>query len=201
MKLLFFDLEFATSKGGKFKICEFGYVLTSEKFEILKKENIIINPNIPKSEWDFWALKHILTRTINDYNSQPKFDHYYNKLVDLISSADSIFGHTLVSDVKALNDELCRYDLPSINYSYYDTNLIYQLYTNSNESISLKNLLNALEIIGDKNEHNAESDAYNTMLCVKKLSHLYGSINQMLESCSISKDKTENYEIASKKRK
>ena len=48
MRVLFFDLEFAHSKNGG-KICEFGYVVTNEKLEILRKENMIINPNIERN--------------------------------------------------------------------------------------------------------------------------------------------------------
>ena len=67
MKYLFFDLEYATSKGGKIKICEFGYVLTNEKFEILNKSNFIIDPYINKSDWDWRVVKKILTRKVKEY--------------------------------------------------------------------------------------------------------------------------------------
>ena len=41
MRYLFFDIECAD---GNFKICEFGYVITDESFNILTKKNILINP-------------------------------------------------------------------------------------------------------------------------------------------------------------
>ena len=53
MKYLFFDLEYASQKGGTSKICEFGYVVTDENFNILEKDNLIINPNIYRYEWDY----------------------------------------------------------------------------------------------------------------------------------------------------
>ena len=34
MKYLFFDLEYAISEEGNFNICEFGYVLTNEKYQV-----------------------------------------------------------------------------------------------------------------------------------------------------------------------
>ena len=37
MKYLFFDCEFATSKGGNEKICEFGFVMVDENFNIIMK--------------------------------------------------------------------------------------------------------------------------------------------------------------------
>ena len=46
MEYLFFDLEFANQDNGKSKICEFGYVITDEYFEVLERYNFIINPNI-----------------------------------------------------------------------------------------------------------------------------------------------------------
>ena len=66
MKYLFLDLEMANSKNGG-KICEFGYVLTNEKFEILKEENLIINPNIERKSWDYYALNEILKKTAAYY--------------------------------------------------------------------------------------------------------------------------------------
>ena len=44
MKYLFFDLEFASSKGDREHICEFGFVVTNEQFDILDRGNFIINP-------------------------------------------------------------------------------------------------------------------------------------------------------------
>lgn len=69
MRILFFDLEYASCKNGC-KICEFGYVITNEKFEIIERNNLIINPYISNDEWDWWALKHILTRTKKEYENK-----------------------------------------------------------------------------------------------------------------------------------
>lgn len=44
MNYLFFDIECANCFEGKAKICEFGYVLINEQFEIIKKELFLINP-------------------------------------------------------------------------------------------------------------------------------------------------------------
>lgn len=41
MRYLFFDIECAD---GSKAICEFGYVLTDEKFNIIRKRNILIDP-------------------------------------------------------------------------------------------------------------------------------------------------------------
>lgn len=77
MKYLFFDLEYATSKGRNIKICEFGYVVTNERFEIIKKGNFIIDPYINRCDWDWRVVKKILTRKVKEYESMPRFDEYY----------------------------------------------------------------------------------------------------------------------------
>jgi len=108
MKYLFLDLEFATSKNGICKICEFGYVVTDEKFNVINRGNFIINPYISRSEWDYWAVKKSLKRKIMEYESKPGFDEYYDEISDLLSNTDYVFGHTILSDVKAVNQEIQR---------------------------------------------------------------------------------------------
>ena len=44
MKYLFFDIECSNCFGGKNKICEIGYVLTDENFNLILKEDIPISP-------------------------------------------------------------------------------------------------------------------------------------------------------------
>ena len=44
MKYLFFDIECSVVSKKAAKICAFGYCLTDEKFDILEKEDLLINP-------------------------------------------------------------------------------------------------------------------------------------------------------------
>lgn len=45
MNYVFFDIECACVYKDVAKICVFGYCICDEKFNILKKEDILINPN------------------------------------------------------------------------------------------------------------------------------------------------------------
>ena len=45
MKYVFFDIECANCFQGNGKICSFGYVVTDEKFKILEKKDIPMNPH------------------------------------------------------------------------------------------------------------------------------------------------------------
>ena len=73
MKYLFFDLEYATSKGGNIKICEFGFVITDENFKILDRDNFIIFPEYNDDEnsiqipFSIAIYKNKLMEAINQY--------------------------------------------------------------------------------------------------------------------------------------
>jgi len=198
MKYLFYDLENATQRGGKAKICEFGYVLTDEAFNVIERSNMIINPNIRGDEWDFMVVKKILTRPKKVYEKSPKFPEYIDQIKSLFEKADLVFGHTLAGDAKSLNDELLRYELPSIDYSFYDVKDIYKLISGADEVMSVSRMLVALDIAGEDNTHDAEADAYNTMLELKEIVKKYNlSMEELLVKCSCFKDKSEKHIVNS----
>lgn len=198
MRYLFFDLEYATSKGGVSKICEFGYVITNEKFEVISKNNLIINPNISKSEWDYRVVRKILTRRISEYEKNSIFSFYYDEIKKMILSCDYVIGHTLDSDASALNDECKRYGLKSIDFDFYDVKEFYKEYKNTSKSIGVANILKELEIEGETLQHDAFADAYNTMLEMKAmLEKLEMSLGELIELCPSAKDRTENFLIRS----
>lgn len=198
MNLLFFDLEYATSRGGKPKICEFGYVVTDEGFNIVKRGNFIINPSIEKSEWDWRVVRKILTRKVYEYEKQPDFYSFYNEINNLITSADIVLGHSLNGDAKALNYECKRYELDSLNFTFYDVKKFYKEYNNTTKDTSVTDILKSFNLVGEAKEHDAESDAFNTMLELKAmLESLNLSITELIELCPSAKDKNENYVVES----
>ena len=198
MKYLFFDLEYATSKGGNIKICEFGYVVTDENFRILDRDNLIINPNIMHEEWDWRVVRKILTRNVREYDDSPTFDEYYDDIVKLIKDADYVFGHSLNGDAKALNCDCQRYGLPSINFKFYDIKEFYKQYNATKKDTSVTNILNDLEIEGEAGEHDAEVDAINTMYEFKAmLQRLEMSAQELIDICPGVEDYNENYKVQS----
>lgn len=97
MKYLFFDCEFANCYDSKEKICEFGYVMVDENFKVLYKDNIIINPNIKPNEWDWYALRKILTRKREEYENKLFFPAYHKKIVALIQKQTSFLAIPLMA--------------------------------------------------------------------------------------------------------
>ena len=198
MKYLFFDLEYASSRGGIDRNCEFGYVVTDEKFNVIDRGNLIINPNLDRSEWDYRVVRKILTRPIKEYESNQTFPYHYNIIKNLISSADYILGHSVNGDAKAINDDCKRYDLPSIVYELYDIKLMYKEFSNTRKDTSVENILKALNIEEAGKSHDAEIDAYHTMLELKSmLDDLGVTLEEMLELCPNSKDETSNFVVKS----
>lgn len=198
MKYLFFDLEYAASKGGNIKICEFGYVVTDENFQILDRDNFIINPNIMRCEWDWLVVRTILTRRISEYEENPEFDYYYDEIVKLIKEADYVFGHSINGDAKALNCDCQRYGLPSIDFKFYDIKEFYKQYNSSKNDTSVVNILNDLEIEGEEGEHDAEVDAVNTMYEFKvMLQRLEMTAQELIDICPSVVDYNENFVVQS----
>ena len=198
MKYLFFDLEYASSRGGIDRNCEFGYIVTDEKFNVLESDNFIIDPNLDRSEWDYRVVRKILTRPIKEYESNPTFPYYYNDIKKLITSADYILGHSINGDAKAINDDCKRYDKPSIDYEFYDIKLMYKEFSNTRKDTSVENMLKALNIEEAGVSHDAEIDAYHTMLELKSmLENLGVTLEEMIELCPNSKDETINYVVKS----
>lgn len=198
MRYLFFDEEFATTFGGTTKICEFGYVVTNEKFEILEKKILLINPNIARSEWDYTVVRKILTREISMYEKCHLFYEYYDKIRSLIESADYIIGHSIDNDVRALNDDCKRYGLDSINFEFYDVKLLYKEYSGDNNSASVEKIMKDLNLESKGQSHDAECDAYNTMIEFKAIiTNLNMSLDELEKICPEMKDSNFDYEIKS----
>ncbi len=169
MAYLFFDLEFATCKGGYHKICEFGYVLTGEDFSVLERGNFLIDPHIQKEEWDYFALRKIMKRKVSDFISQPSFEDYYEKIASLFKRAELAFGHSTAGDVQALRQECKRWSLPDFSFLFADLAEFYKKFAHTNEQKGLSSIMSAIAVEGEENLHDAETDAFNTMLCVRRI--------------------------------
>ena len=169
MNYLFFDLEFASCRGGYHKICEFGYALTDASFSLIERENFFINPLIRRNEWDFFALKKIIKKRISDFTSKPSLTEYYPKIRALFERADFVFGHSTVGDVQALNQECKRFSLSPLVFPFFDLSEFYRKFTHGKDQRALTAILSDLSLSGDERAHDAESDAFNTMLCVQEL--------------------------------
>ncbi len=172
MNYLFFDIE-SIDRAHK-TICTFGYVLTDNRFNILQKEDIIINPNLQDSELDKWALNKIVKYPLDQIRANPTFDKYYEKIKNLIQDSQTIvFGYGLINDVAYVNSESKRYNKELIiddNVKLFEVQDIYKKYSGDKNPMGLKKLAQSLEIdISHLAAHKSSDDAEITMLVAKCL--------------------------------
>ena len=98
MRYLAFDIECCDGK----HICEFGYVITDEKFNISEKSVITINP-----ESKFTLIGRSNDRDLKlsfsekQYYESPNFTTYYEEIKRLLEHPDQIIvGHAVGNDAK-----------------------------------------------------------------------------------------------------
>lgn len=194
MEYLFFDIECANCFDNKGKICEFGYVLTDDNFVELDKDNLIINPNAP---FDWYVLKKMLAYDKKEYLKSAVFPDVYEKIRGLFAREVLVFGHSVDGDARYLNDECKRYNLPFLNYKFYDVMHIYKGLTGSKDGLGLKKIAEELGTKEQEHEHRAVDDAETTMYVVKTLCNKLGAgVNKLIDSYEECKGETKNGKIS-----
>ena len=169
MKYLFFDIECAD--GGKATICSFGYVIADMDFKIIKREDIIMNP-----EGHFFLTGRAgrpdvqLAYPKETFFRSPKFPKFHSKLKALLENEEYyIIGHSIGDDVNYLNKACDRYNLEPFKFSYFDTQRMYRELSGEKKQISLENALLALSVEDKFRSHQSVEDARATMLLLKAL--------------------------------
>ena len=167
MKYLFFDIECAD--GGKATICSFGYVIADMDFKIIKREDIIMNP-----EGRFFLTGRAgrpdlqLAYPKETFFRAPKFPKFHSKLKALLENEEYyIIGHSIGDDVTYLNKACERYGLEPFKFSYFDTQRMHREIKGDRKSISLEHALEAYEITENFRYHQSVEDARATMFLLE----------------------------------
>ena len=197
MQYVFFDIECACVYKNVAKICAFGYCIADEQFRILKKEDILINPNGKFHLTDHGGEGLVLPYDYDDFKKFPDFKRFYPQIKALLEGENTlVFGHAAVNDVKYLNLETKRYKLPSFCFRFADTQVLYMAMTATfDRQAGLESLTQIFEI--DYTPHCAADDAYATMriaqeMCEKERCDLPA----LLQKYSIRFGKIENYQFS-----
>ncbi len=164
MKYVFFDIECACVYKYTAKICAFGYTVTDEFYNVLEKEDILINP---KGKFHLTDRKGrdgiVLPYEYGEFSSRPLFPAVYPKIKKLLEDPEVlVLGHATMNDVNYLNLETKRYKLPSFRFCFYDTQFFYM---NTENDFTRQCGLGAMaEQLGVQFvPHRAADDAYATM--------------------------------------
>ncbi len=197
MNLVFFDIECASVYKTSAKICAFGYVVCDEKFNIIEKEDILINPkgafHLTDSKGEHGL---VLPYKYADFKKYPDFRAVYPRIKSLLEDKNNIIaGHATYNDVNYLNLETRRFSLPSFCFEFSDTQLLYMSMTGGySRQYGLEYITRELGV--DFTPHRAADDAYATMrvaeaMCRAKECDFIG----LERSLNLTRGKIDNYSI------
>lgn len=152
------------------KICAFGYVLCDEQFNIIKKEDILINPK-GKFHLTDGRGEHglVLPYDYDEFKNYPVFPQVYKSIRDLLQDENNlVFGHATINDVNYLDLETRRFKLPPFEFSFSDSQLMYMTSINDfSRQFGLEYITKDLDV--EFTPHRAADDAYATMRVVEAL--------------------------------
>ncbi|MCL2234673.1 MAG: exonuclease domain-containing protein [Firmicutes bacterium] len=162
MNYFFFDIECCDGR----HICTFGYVLTDENFNIIKKKDIIINPRRP-----FCTGKVKLAYKIDIFKRAQEFPQFYDEIFSLLTKKDQmIIGHSISDDFNYLRRACERYKLELPNFEFFDSQILFAHLTNEpNSRKKLKEITELLEITHELRSHKSDDDADMVKEIVQKL--------------------------------
>lgn len=193
---MFFDIECACVYKNVAKICVFGYCVADEQFNILKKEDILINPNGKFHLTDRGGDGIVLPYDYDDFKKYPDFKAFYPKIRQLLEGDDKlVLGHAAINDVKYLNLETRRYKLPSFSFRFADTQVLYMAMTETfDRQAGLESLTQIFEI--DYTPHCAADDAYATMRIAQEMCARENcSLVELIEKYGVKFGKIEDYQF------
>ena len=197
MKYLFFDIECSVVSKNAAKICAFGYCLTDEKFNIIEKEAILINPQGGFHLTDRKGTQGlVLPYKYEEFKKYPTFCEKADKIYGLLQDKDTLVaGHATMNDVKYLNLESKRFSLPPFSFDFADTQFVYM------NKIGDFTRQFGLGVIAEKLgvdflPHRAVDDAYATMRIAEAMCKDEGvDFAGLIEKYQITLGKISNFEI------
>ena len=195
MRYLFFDIECCNGRN----ICEFGYVITDDKFNILEKKDFTINP---ENKFDLTGRPDgrdlYLYYPESTYYRSNKFPYFYENIKKLIEYPDQlIVGHAISNDAGFLRIACRRYKLDPINFRFADSQRMFSEFSNIRKSISLENAGESLSVEKPKYLHKSDDDSELTMNLVKGMcKQLDCSLEELIELCDSCSGKSENNQIS-----
>ena len=190
MKYLAFDIEAANGYQLS-SVCSIGVVIADEHFNVVSRQNFWINPktkyNLNGTRSNVGIDLH-LDKALLD--SSPDFSQVYHRIRKLLTDKQYlVLGHAVDSDVRMLNAACTRYHLPSIDFDFVCSQLLYRLYRGEKDVKGLNKIANDLGVTFT--QHNSEEDAYVSLLTLKFLVEDSGmTVDELLEKYHVRKGLT-----------
>ena len=199
MNLVFFDIECASVNKTTAKICAFGYVVCDEKFNIIKKEDILINPRGGFHLTDRKGGKGlVLPYSYSEFKKYPPFKEAYPFIKSLLEDRNTVvLGHSILNDVKYLNLETRRFHLPSFDFQFLDSQLMFMSYSGDfTHQSGLEHI--AVNLGVEFTPHRAVDDAYATMRVVEAICKAENcTFDELIKLYGLNRGRIKNYNIYS----
>ncbi len=184
MRYLFFDIECSNCFDGIGKMCEFGYTLTDEEFNIIAKQEFPMSPG--KGKNNRFHLRDrlkglddiVLAYDESYYYEQPEFPYFYEKIRKLLSAEGTLcFGWAISNDIQFLYGTCKRYGKEPISFDYIDVQRIADMYFKLKTQSGLKDVcerLHGKSKMMDIQEHLSSDDAKMTMMVLRAIAKKEG---------------------------
>lgn len=171
MDYIFFDIECANCFQGRGKICSFGYVITDESFNVISKNDILMNPH---SRFHLYGHGNhpgiVLGYDEKTFNSSPDFPKHYKKIRELLTKPDRlVFGFSVMSDAGYIKSECERYHKEIFDYNFIDIQRIFTDFKGLDNTPSLIKCANEYGVSETQDVHKSDDDSYFTMRVLKGL--------------------------------
>lgn len=184
---VFFDLECANCSGGTAKICEFGYVITDDQLNIIKEDNLLINPRAPFNIYGFEKAGLKLSYTPAEYKKNPPLSERYEFIKELLTDENNrVFGYSTEYDAEYLRTDFNRSGLKQINFKFIDVMKLYRDYLGRKEKLSLDAVYAECENAEELVHHEAENDSLMTVECMRHFLKVSGmTFSQAVSDCPL----------------
>ncbi len=189
MKYLVFDIECCDGQ----HICEFGYVLIDDNFNVLERDCITINP---EHKFKLTGREHESDITLafpeEIYFNSPTFDYYYDRIKNLLTLKNcQIIGFSLTNDAGFLATAYEIYNKEPIPFTYIDVQKLYQGYVKSKNRVSVESIVKELKIT-DVQLHKSDDDSWAVVRALQVISKKERL--SLPETISMLKKRNSNYQ-------
>lgn len=154
-------------------ICSFGYVLSDENFAVIRQDDVLINP-----ESKFILTNRAGTQGISlayekeKFYAAPKFPERYELIKSLVENPENIaIGFAISNDAGFLRKACQRYNLPQLNFKFFDTQRLDAALHGDGNIRSLQKVIDHYGIEQDAENilHKSDDDAYFTLEILEKM--------------------------------
>lgn len=166
MRFLSIDLE-ACNKYIKGSVFSIGVVLADDQFNIIYKEDILVNPHCKFNTNFRKPIKFSVTP--EDVANAPDLKDVYPKLLDLFAGDTVIMAHSANNDMFMLNEACKRAKVPAFDFKFICTQMIYSAVYDVMTGIGLDKAVEDLNLTF--NHHKADDDAEMALALLKKCCH------------------------------